>query len=80
MPEPYVEQFPVGTRVRIADRDALERFQRDWGYHNPIQSEQLSFAGREAVVRDVGFYHSGDALYTLEGVPGVWHEPCLEMA
>ena len=28
----------------------------------------------------VGFYHGGDALYELEGVPGVWHEVCLRKA
>jgi hypothetical protein len=25
----------------------------------------------------VGFYHGGDVLYVLEGIPGVWHESCL---
>ena len=80
MSQPYIEQFPVGTRVRIADRAALERFQREWRLHNPLQADQLSHAGRQAMVSDVGFYHGGDVLYTLENVPGVWHERCLEKA
>jgi hypothetical protein len=80
MPEPYTEQFPVGTRVRIADRDALKRFQGEWRRHNPLQAQQLAFAGHEAIVREVGYYHGGDVLYTLDRVPGVWHEPCLERA
>lgn len=25
----------------------------------------------------VGFYHGGDELYGLEGVPGLWHKQCL---
>jgi hypothetical protein len=28
----------------------------------------------------VGFYHGGDPLYSLDGVPGVWHERCLVLA
>ena len=28
----------------------------------------------------VGYYHGGDVLYELEGVPGVWHEVCLRKA
>jgi hypothetical protein len=73
----YQEKFPVGSSVRIADRDALEHFRATWRYHNPLAAEQLSFAGREAAIAAVGFYHGGDVLYTLQGVPGVWHEQCL---
>lgn len=32
------------------------------------------------MVEKVGFYHGGDPLYKLDGVPGVWHEECLEAA
>jgi hypothetical protein len=28
-------------------------------------------------VQEVGFYHGGDVLYQLRGVPGTWHECCL---
>ena len=78
MSQPYVGQFPIGTRVRIAGRVALELFHREWGLHNPLQAKQLAHAGVQSVVSDVGFYHGGDVLYTLENVPGVWHERCLE--
>ena len=74
---PYVETFPVGTQVQIVERDALEQFQRDWKLHNPLEHSQLAHAGRFARVAKVGFYHGGDPLYVLEGIPGVWHERCL---
>jgi hypothetical protein len=76
-PEPYQEQFPVGTRVRIVDRAQLARFYESWHHHHALEREQLSYAGHEAVVREIGFYHGGDVLYTLEGIPGIWHESCL---
>jgi hypothetical protein len=74
---PYVERFSPATQVRVADRETLERFRAEWKYHNPLTPEQLGYAGRTAVVRSVSFYHSGDPLYVLESVPGVWHEACL---
>jgi hypothetical protein len=73
----YQEDFPVGSLVRIADRETLEHFRTTWRYHNPLTEEQVAFAGREAAVTAVGFYHGGDVLYTLRDVPGVWHEQCL---
>jgi hypothetical protein len=42
-----------------------------------ILAEQLVFAGSSATIASVGFYHCGDVLYVLEGIPGVWHESCL---
>ena len=67
----YQEKFPVGTTVRIAERAELERFRREWQFHDKLEAEQLSYAGQTARVRDVGFYHGGDALYHLDGVPGI---------
>jgi len=75
--KPYEESFPVGSRVRIADRPVLEDFLKTWKYHNPLESEQLAFAGKVTQVVKVGFYHGGEPLYVLDGVPGVWHEQCL---
>jgi hypothetical protein len=74
---PYKEEFPVGTRVRVADRDSLEEFARTWKLHHPLEAQQLERAGTAAVVASVGFYHGGDGLYQLEGIPGTWHEICL---
>ena len=74
---PYKADFPVGTRVRIGDRAELERFLQEWKLHNPLQVKQLEFAGRTGTVTHVGYYHGGDELYQLEGVPGVWHESSL---
>jgi hypothetical protein len=78
--KPYEATFPVGSRVRIASQEKLQDFLRNWQYHNPLKPDQLAFASREANVSDVGFYHGGDPLYVLDGVPGVWHEECLERA
>jgi hypothetical protein len=75
---PYNCEFPVGTRVRIANREDLEKFQRDWKYHHKIAPEQLHFGGQVAVVGRASVYHGGDELYELNGIPGIWHEQCLE--
>jgi hypothetical protein len=76
----YKEEFPVGTTVRVVERRRLEDFVKTWKLHNPLQPEQLAFGGVVARVASVGFYHGGDELYTLEGVPGIWHEVCLGIA
>ena len=75
---PYNEEFPIGSVVRIIEKNKLEQFIKNWKYHHPLQPEQLEFAGQIAKVRKVGFYHGGDELYTLEDIPGLWHEQCLE--
>jgi hypothetical protein len=75
---PMNPEFPEGTVVRIADRAYLEDFLKSWKYHNKLQPDQLNFAGQEAQVEKVGFYHGGDELYRLRGIPGIWHEECLE--
>lgn len=74
---PYKEEFPKGTKVKVADRSFLEDFHRTWRLHHKLEPEQLGFADRIATVKSVGFYHGGDELYELDGVPGIWHEACL---
>lgn len=74
------EAYPVGSRVVIAERADLERFRMEWKLHDQLEQRQLRYAGVGASVRAVGFYHGGDALYSLRGVPGVWHERCLQAA
>ena len=76
---PYQADFPVGTRVRTADHAELEQFLREWKYHNPLQAKQLAFADRAATIASVGYYHGGDELYQLAGIPGIWHECCLHL-
>lgn len=73
----YSEDFPVGTMVRIADRDSLEAFRGEWRWHHPLEATQLPYAGETAQIKNVSFYHGGDELYELDGVPGVWHGQCL---
>ena len=77
---PYNEKFKKGSRVRIIEREKLERFAKEWKYHNPLQDEQLRFAGQITIAEAVGFYHGGDELYELKGIPGLWHEECLTCA
>jgi hypothetical protein len=70
-------EFEVGQQVRIADRAFLENFLEAGQYHNELEPEQLEFAGQAAAVKTATFFHGGDEIYTLEGIPGVWHEECL---
>lgn len=79
MAEPiqYQAAFPAGTKVRIADRAALEKFMAEWKYHHKLQPEQLHFADRVTTVKGVGAYHGGDMVYELNGIPGSWLEQCL---
>ncbi len=70
-------EFEVGSEVRIADRAFLERFLEAGQYHNELEPEQLDYAGRVAKVKAVEFFTGGDEIYTLEDIPGVWHEECL---
>jgi hypothetical protein len=79
-PAPYKEAFPVSTVVRVADRTFLDEFIVTWQYHHKLSPEQLTYADQETTVADVGFYHGGDPVYTLAGVPGLWLEQCLRPA
>jgi hypothetical protein len=73
----YQERFAVGSTVRVVNRAALEQFARDWRSHHPLEADRFRFAGSTSVVKQVGLYR-GDVLYRLDGVPGIWHERCLE--
>ena len=76
-PIPYKVAFPTGTEVRIADQAFLQDFMATWKYHHKLHSEQLNYADRVAKVKGVAFYHGGDPIYTLNGIPGLWLEQCL---
>ncbi len=73
-------EFAVGDQVRVADRAFLEKFMDEGQYHNELEPEQLEYAGKVAKVKAVEFFHGGDEIYTLQGIPGVWHEECLATA
>jgi hypothetical protein len=75
---PYKADFPPGTKVRIKSRDFLQEFQRTWKFHDPLEDFQQDYAGQIATVTKVGTYHGADELYELEGIRGIWNEPCLE--
>ena len=70
-------EFPKGTLVRVASRPQLEEFMRTWRFHHPLKQEQLAYADTQGRVAGVSFYHGGDELYLIEGIPGTWHEECL---
>jgi hypothetical protein len=80
MSELYKTTFPVGSKVRVISKSALEAFAHDWKYHHKLQPDQIKYAGHTAIVKEVSFYHGADQLYILEGIPGIWNEPCLETA
>ena len=73
----YTAEFDEGTLVQIADRPTLTKFMSEWRFHNKLSSQQLEYAGKIAEVESVGFYHGGDELYKLKGIPGIWHEANL---
>lgn len=79
MGELYRATFPPGSKVRVISKPALEVFARDWIYHHKLRPEQMEYAGVTSTVNEVTFYHGGDQLYVLEGIPGIWNEPCLEL-
>jgi hypothetical protein len=76
---PYQELFPKGSKVRVKDRATLEAFKVEWRWHHPLEGSQLDFAGESGRVASIGFYHGGDVVYWLDGIPGVWHERFLEV-
>jgi hypothetical protein len=67
-------------RVQIADRDCHDEFKRTWRLHHPLTGEQLLFASNLGVISYVSFYHGGDELYVIDGIPGIWHEVCISLA
>lgn len=79
-PKQYDAAFPKGSRVRIADRAYLEFFMKEWKYHHRLRGDQLAYADQEALVKGAAYYHGGDPVYTLDGIPGLWLEPCLRPA
>jgi hypothetical protein len=77
---PYNAEYPVGSQVSVIDLEALKRFKEYWKWHDPVTEEMLQYAGKSATVKSVGYYHGGDELYTLDVIPGIWHEACLVLA
>jgi hypothetical protein len=72
-------KYAVGTLVRIRPRAVLEAYLRpQWKNHHPLQTEQLEYAEHTAKVASYGMYHGGNVLYQLAGIPGIWHEVCIE--
>jgi len=62
----------MGSKARVADRATLEEFMKTWKYHHKLQPQQVEYADRVATVAKVGWYHGGDPVYQLDGIPGLW--------
>jgi hypothetical protein len=73
---PYCPDFPEGSHVRIVDRASLGEFRNERAFHTPAPRATRIWR-TERRLGAVFFYHGGDELYELAGVPGVWHETCL---
>ena len=71
-------KYREGAVVRVASRPTLEAFFKNWKLHHPLQRAQLEYAGQPAKVLKSYMGHGGDILYELEGIPGIWHEQCVE--
>jgi hypothetical protein len=71
-------KYPKGALVRVVSTRDLEAFLRTWKFHHPLRLEQLQYGGQTAQVVRSMMYHGGDVLYELDGIPGIWHEPCVE--
>jgi len=76
---PYKQEYPKDSTVQIADLAFLENFLKTWKLHHELEPQQLNYANKIAKVKSVGFYHGGDELYELRGVPGTWHEQWLQL-
>lgn len=76
----YHALFEVGASVRIESLAVLEAFRNSWKFHHPLTVQQLAYADHSATVATIAYYHGGDVLYTLESIPGIWHERCLQPA
>ncbi len=77
---PYKAEFEAGAKVRILDLQGLRLFRDTWTLHHPLLPDQFDHAGRVVEIISCSFYHGGDELYRLRGVPGLWHEQCLTRA
>ena len=71
-------KYPTGSTVRVVPRRELEEFFNRWKLHHRLSPEQLEYGRRSARVVRSFMYHGGDILYELDGIHGVWHEPCLQ--
>ncbi len=68
--------IPVGSLVRIADRENLEKALVGSTVHLP-EPMQFLHTGATARVVHVRFSADGEPLYGLDGRPGLWSESWL---
>jgi hypothetical protein len=68
--------IPVGSLVRIADREALEQALREYTAHSP-EPAQFLHAGATARAVQVLVGTDGERLYGLDRYPGLWKQSWL---
>jgi hypothetical protein len=71
-------KYPAGALVRVVSTRDLEGFLHTWKFNHPLRPEQLQYGGQTARVVRSMMYRGGDILYELDGIPGIWHEACVE--
>lgn len=76
----YWNKFVEGDEVTVLDRRSLEHFRSTWRYHHNVDDLMLEHAGRKSRIVSVAFYHGGNVLYALSGLPRMWHECLFEEA
>jgi hypothetical protein len=74
----YPAKYSAGTLVRVVSTRELETFLRTWKLNHPLRREQLQYGGQTARVVRSMVYQGGNILYELDGIPGIWHEACVE--
>ena len=69
----YHAAFLCGEKLKIKPISFLRQYLRpEWPSHNPLEPEHLEFAGQRVSVSAVSYYHGGQILYQLRGIPGYW--------
>jgi hypothetical protein len=75
----YHSVFLRGENVKIKPPEFLRQYLApDWRWHNPLDSDNLKFAGGVFAVVDIGYFHGGEVMYELQGIRGFWHEDSVE--
>jgi len=71
-----MQRIAVGSTVRVVERPELEAFLRSPDPGNRPEPGQFAGAGRSARVLSASL-RTGEPLYVLQDLPGVWREAWL---
>jgi len=65
-------KIPTGGQSTHCRSRLAGRVPGDMEDHHKLRPEQREHADKIVTVASIGWYHGGDPVYTLEGVPGLW--------